>query len=190
MRLSAGTGRWVALLVGAGLFLAGCVGSPAGVYPVQDFQLERYLGTWYSVKRLDHSFERDLTDVTATYRVRDDGRVDVINRGLRPEACEWREATAVARFQGRPEVASLSVTFVWPFAGGYHVIALDHDDYAWALVSGPTRGYLWILARDPLLDQAIIDELVAYAASLGFPADRLMRVSHGDSDCPPPSASG
>jgi len=177
VRLSAG------LLVGAALLLAGCVGSPPGVYPVQDFALERYLGTWYSVKRLDHSFERDLTDVTATYRLREDGRVDVINRGLRPETCEWREASAVARFQGRPEVASLSVTFVWPFAGGYHVIALDHAEYQWALVSGPTRGYLWILARDPDLDQAVIDTLVSYAAGLGFPAQRLMRVAHGESGC-------
>ena len=58
-------------------------------------------------------------------------------------------------------MASLSVTFFPPFAGGYHVFALDKRNYAWALISGPSRDYLWLLARRPDLDAGTRDRLIA-----------------------------
>jgi len=64
------------------LFLAGCVGAPEHIQPVDEFELNRYLGTWYEIARLDHSFERGLEQVTANYSLRDDGGVKVINKGF------------------------------------------------------------------------------------------------------------
>ena len=171
------------LLVMATTLLAGCTGRPDGVKPVSPFDVERYLGTWYEIMRLDHRFERGLTNVTATYRLRKDDTVDVINRGFNRTTCQWKEAEGRAKFQGSANVASLSVTFFWPFAGGYHVFNLDHEDYGWAAVSGPSHSYLWILARQPDLSPIIRDRLVDQARDLGFPVEELILVDHSAADC-------
>jgi apolipoprotein D and lipocalin family protein len=169
--------------VGLAIGMAGCTGKPDGVEPVQGFDVSRYQGLWYEIMRLDHSFERGLTNVTARYTPRPDGTLEVVNRGFDPEDCEWDEATGVAEFQGDKSVASLSVTFFWPFAGGYHVFALDKADYQYALVSGPDRDYLWLLARDPALSVEIRQSLVDEARAKGFPVDDLIMVNHDPAAC-------
>lgn len=170
------------------ILIAGCTGRPDGVQPVTSFEISRYQGMWYEIMRLDHSFERGLTNVTATYTLRDDGSVGVLNRGFDTKNCRWKETEGRAVFQGDPGTASLSVTFFWPFAGGYHVLALDPQDYGWALVSGPSRNYLWILARQPDLPPDIRDRLVETARGLGFPVDELILVDHAmEMSCPPPA---
>ena len=161
---------------------AGCTGMPGGVSPVQDFEPERYLGKWYAVARLDHRFERGLSNVSAIYEARPDGAITVRNQGFDPRACIWRDVTGSARFLKDRDVASLAVSFFGPFEGGYHVIALD-GRYRWAMVSGPTRSYLWILAREPRLDPKIFQALVEEARDLGYPVDGLIVVEHGKTDC-------
>ena len=164
-----------------------CTGIPKGVAPVDGFDVQRYKGEWFEIMRLDHSFERGLSNVTASYALRDDGSVGVVNRGFDAKNCRWKEATGRAVFQGAPDIASLSVTFFWPFAGGYHVLALDKQAYRWALVSGPTRSYLWLLARQPDLAPDIRNRLVDEARALGFPVEELILVEHGPLPCVPAS---
>ena len=154
---------------------------PRGITPVEGFEVERYMGRWYEIARLDHRFERGMTDVTADYRLQPDGTVQVVNSGMR--GGQRRSARATARFRGDPSVASLAVTFFPGFPGGYHVFALD-EDYRWALVSGPDRGYLWILARRPGIEPGLYRQLVGIARDRGFPVDRLIRVRHGDAPAP------
>jgi apolipoprotein D and lipocalin family protein len=144
---------------------------------VQGFELERYLGTWHEIARLDHRFERGLTNVTATYTMREDGGVRVVNRGFRPATGAWEEAIGKAYFVGAPSVGSLKVSFFGPFHGGYNVIDLDRDGYRYALVCGPTRSYLWILARQPTLEDATVRALVEKARALGFAVDNLVYVA-------------
>lgn len=158
------------------LLLAACTGVPEGVEPISGFDLERYLGTWYEVGRFDHRFERGLEQVTATYSLRDDGGVKVVNRGFDAEAGEWRESVGKAYPVGAPDVGRLKVSFFGPFYGGYNIVALG-DAYDHALVVGPDRSYLWILSRTPSLEPAIFDALVERARSLDFPVDDLIRVS-------------
>ena len=157
--------------------MGGCTGIPEGLEPVRGFEPERYMGRWFEVARLDHGFERGLTDVTAEYAIDDDGDVLVRNRGYDVEDEEWREAEGTASFQGARDVGSLSVAFFWPFYGGYHVLALD-PDYGWALVCGPSRDYLWILARTPTLPEAVRAELLASAEGWGFDTEALIWVAH------------
>ena len=160
------------------LGLAGCsTAAPSNVTAVEDFEIERYLGTWHEIARLDHRFERGLTKVTATYSRRDDGGVRVINRGYDEAADEWKQAEGRAYFRGDPTIGSLKVSFFGPFYGGYHIFALDHPDYEWALVSGQRRDYLWILARSPHLDRAITAKLVDKARAAGFAVDELIWLS-------------
>jgi len=156
--------------------LAGCLGVPKGAEPVQGFEIDRYLGTWYEIARLDHSFERGLSNVTAQYSLLDNGGVRVINRGYENAKGKWDEADGKAYFVDDPTVGMLKVSFFGPFYGAYNVIALDQKDYRWSLVAGPDTDYLWILSRSPQLDEDVYDELVAIAASLGFDTGALIVV--------------
>lgn len=165
------------------LALAACTGVPEGITPVKPFDVSRYQGEWFEVMRLDHSFERGLTNVSATYAVEKDGSVSVVNRGFDRKNCRWKEAKGEARFLGDRHTGSLAVTFFWPFAGGYHVFELDKQDYRWAVIAGPTRDYLWILARHPDLSKAQRDRLIADAKRLGFPTADLILVDHSKPVC-------
>jgi len=157
--------------------LAGCTQVPDGVQAVNGFDAERYLGRWYEVARLDHSFERGLDNISATYTSRDDGGIDVLNRGYDRAEGQWREARGRARFVGPRDVAMLEVSFFGPFYGGYNVVALD-PDYQLSLVAGPTRKYLWILARRPDPPREAVDRLVQRADELGFDISALIWVRH------------
>jgi apolipoprotein D and lipocalin family protein len=164
-----------ALLFGTFL-LAGCTAAPQGIMPVDNFDLDRYLGAWYEIARLDHRFERGLSQVSATYSKRSDGGVEVVNRGFSDKAGKWKEAKGRAYFIGDPDVARLKVTFFWPFYGGYNVIELDHENYDYALICGPSREYLWILARSRQLDAEILQRLVTTAERFGFDTSKLIHV--------------
>jgi apolipoprotein D and lipocalin family protein len=167
----------VALL--AALLQACTTTVPEGVKPVDDFELQRYLGTWHEVARLEHRFQRGLSRVTATYSLRDDGGVHVVNRGFNEETGEWKEAIGKAYFVGESDVGQLKVSFFGPFYGGYNIIQLDKADYRYSLVAGPDLDYLWILSRTPELDPVILDRLVAHAAELGFATDELIFEEQG-----------
>ncbi len=159
------------------LLLSGCsVGMPDNIRPVGDFQLERYLGTWYEIARLDHSFERGLSRVTAEYSMRDDGGVRVMNRGFNAKDDKWKDAEGKAYFVEGTDQGYLKVSFFGPFYGSYIVFELDRENYRYALVCGPDKSYLWILARTPELDRLVLDGLVARADSLGFETDKLIFV--------------
>ena len=146
---------------------------PAGIEPVSGFDAPRYMGRWFEIARLDHRFERGMTDVTATYGLNGDGTVRVVNRGLKDG--HWKSIEGTARFRGTPDVASLAVSFFPLLSGGYHVFALD-EDYRWAMISGPDRGYLWILAREPRMDEGLYRRLVEIAREKRFAVEGLVRV--------------
>lgn len=160
------------------MLLGGCVGMPDTVRPVENFQLERYLGTWYEIARLDHSFERGLSRVSAEYSLRGDGDVRVLNRGFDAARGRWKEAEGRARFVRDPGTGHLKVSFFGPFYGSYVIFELDHENYRYAVVSGPDTSYLWILARTPALDPELKAELAARAAARGFDTGALIFVDH------------
>jgi apolipoprotein D and lipocalin family protein len=165
------------------LTLAACATAPPeGLRPVTSFDINRYLGQWYEIARLDHSFERGMSDVSATYQLQEDGSVKVINRGYDTQRQAWKEAIGRALFIGDSSTASLKVSFFGPFYGGYHVIALDQQNYRWSLVAGPDRDYLWILARDKTLPDEVCEQLLNQARALGFATDKLIWVEHKRTD--------
>lgn len=174
--------RWRAafavLMLGLAVVLGACsTAPPAGVSVVSPFDVNRYLGTWLEVARLDHRFERGLSRVSATYRLNDDGSVKVLNRGYNAEKGEWSEAEGRAVFTGDSNTGSLKVSFFGPFYGGYHVIALD-PDYRWAMVIGPDPSYLWILSREAQLPPGVRERLLAQAAQAGVETTELIWVDH------------
>jgi apolipoprotein D and lipocalin family protein len=164
------------------LFLAltctGCVGIPDGLTPVENFQLEKYMGRWYEIARLDHSFERGLTNVTAEYSLRQDGTVRVFNRGYSEKDNRWKEAEGKASFVNQTDRGFLKVSFFGPFYGSYIIFDLDYENYSYALVCGPDRSYFWLLARNPHIDGDLKKRLIAKAAASGFATDKLISVQH------------
>lgn len=162
-------------IVGSLLTAACATTPPDNVKVVENFQSTRYLGQWYEIARLDHRFERGLEQVTATYSPREDGGLKVVNRGFNPNKQRWQESVGKAYFTGKPQRASLKVSFFGPFYAGYNVIALD-DDYRHALVCGPNRSYLWILSRTPQVDKQVKEDLVHKARENGFAVNKLIWV--------------
>jgi len=174
--------RVLFLLMSAALyFLTGCVGVPDGVEPVESFEPSRYLGKWYEIARLDHSFERGLTEVTATYSQREDGGIRVVNEGYSMESGEWSRAEGKAFFVQGDDRGFLKVSFFGPFYGSYIIFDLD-PDYRYSMVSGPNKSYLWLLARAPTIDKATIEQFVRKAKLMGFDTDKLIYVDQGGTD--------
>jgi apolipoprotein D and lipocalin family protein len=157
--------------------LLGCTGVPEGIEPVEEFELERYLGTWYELARLDHFYERGLSKVTARYSMRDDGMVKVENRGYASAKGEWSEIEGRATFAGRRDRGHLKVSFFGPFYASYVIFELDRD-YRYAFVTSRTKGSLWLLSRTPDADPALMEKFIARARELGFRTDELIVVDH------------
>jgi len=165
------------VLVLACLILSGCLGMPKGISPVENFDLDKYLGRWFEIARLDHSFERGLEKVTADYSLRDDGGVAVKNRGFSPEDKEWREAIGKAYFVNSPDEGYLKVSFFGPFYGSYVVFDIDKEGYQYAFVSGPDLSYLWLLARSPEVSDDVMAAFIDRASALGFDTGNLILVN-------------
>ena len=158
------------------LVLAGCVGRPEHIVPVSNFDTTRYLGKWYEIARLDHSFERGLSHVTADYSLRQDGGLKVLNRGYKDADAKWKEAEGKAYFVDKKDVGYLKVSFFGPFYGSYIVFDLDQQDYSYSMISGPDKSYLWLLSRTPTMDPALQQRLVERARGLGFDTSKLIYV--------------
>jgi len=154
------------------VFLSGCTSVPKGIEPISGFKLSRYLGTWYEIARLDHSFERGLNQVSAEYSMRPDGGVRVLNRGK--SSTGWNSAEGRAYFAEGSDTGHLKVSFFGPFFGAYVIFDLDQENYQTAYVCGPNRNYLWLLSRTPTLPQAEIDRFIKKANALGFKSKQLI----------------
>lgn len=158
--------------------LTGCLGMPETVTPVENFDLNRYLGKWYEIARLDHSFERGLERVTAEYSMRDDKGISVVNRGYSIEDKEWKVAEGRAYFVEEENKGYLKVSFFGPFYGSYVVFEIDREGYEYAFISGPDKSYLWLLSRTPKLQQEIIEKFKLTSKERGFDTSKLIFVNH------------
>lgn len=164
-----------AVFVGTQMALSGCaVSVPRGVDPVSHFDINRYLGTWYELARIDHHFEKNLIQVVARYQLNADGSISVLNRGFDALKQEWREAEGKAQFLGPSNVAALKVSFFGPFCGGYNVVSLD--EYQTSLVIGGSLDYFWLLSRQKSIPEEQLHLLLLKAQSLGVDLSRVIRV--------------
>jgi apolipoprotein D and lipocalin family protein len=159
------------------LMLNSCSGIPKGAKAVSPFELDRYLGVWYEIARLDMKFEKDLNNVTATYSMNENGTVKVNNQGYNYVINEWKQAIGKAKFAENTNEAKLKVSFFGPFYAAYNVIALDKD-YKYALVCGPNLKYLWILSREKTIPENIKSDYLNIAREIGFSVDELIWVEH------------
>lgn len=170
--------KWLLVILSFSLF--SCTEQQDTIKVVQNIDANQYLGTWYEIARLDHSFEHGLQNVTAQYIQNENGTIKVINRGFNPKKNAWKEAEGKAHFvdavnKDGTYTGKLKVSFFGPFYGSYHIIELDKPYYNYAMVTGG-QDYLWILSRTPQLAYPIKQQLIAQAKELGFATDKLIYV--------------
>lgn len=144
---------------------------------VKNFDITKYLGTWYEIARFDYKWEKNLDQVTATYSKRDDGKIKVQNQGHNSKTGNWEESIGKAKFAQEQTIGALKVSFFGPFYVDYKVILLD-DDYRYALVTGESKDYLWLLSRTPTIPEEIREQYVTFAEKHGFDTSKLIWVKH------------
>lgn len=158
------------------LFVSACTGLPEGITPVQNFEPDRYLGKWYEVARLDHRFERGLTQVSAEYAMRDDGGIQVLNSGYSAAEDAWKSAEGRAYFVGDSALGHLKVSFFGPFYASYVIFELD-EEYRYAFIAGHNRDYLWLLSREPQISEHLKTSFISKVTSLGFDSEAIIWVA-------------
>ena len=143
---------------------------------VEDFDIQKYLGTWYEIARYDHYFERDLVGVTANYSFRSDGKLNVINRGYENNLNGKKtEAIGKAKIPNKNIAAKLKVSFFWFFYADYFVLELDKN-YQWAIVGSKSDKYLWILSRTPQISKTQYQYLLNLITKRGYSTKDLILV--------------
>lgn len=157
--------------------ITACTGLPKDIQPVSHFDLQKYLGTWYEIARLDHSFERGLTKISAEYGIREDGAVRVLNKGFSIKENVWNTAEGKAYFVDDETKGHLKVSFFGPFYGSYVVFKLD-PDYQYAFITSYNKDYLWLLSRNSEVSDAIKEEFIEQVRLKGFDEKSLIWVDH------------
>jgi apolipoprotein D and lipocalin family protein len=137
--------------------------------------LQRYLGTWYEIATIPASFQKNCVAVTATYTLRPDGKIGVLN-SCRKFTLDGKEKSVKGKawVVDQKTNARLKVQFFWPFRGDYWIIELD-PDYQYAVVGHPGRGYLWILCRRPQMDESLYTQLLEKITAQGYDAKQIVK---------------
>lgn len=144
------------------------------VSTVKELDLQKYLGTWYEIARYNHKFERGLQGVTATYSMRDDGKIKVLNQGYK-NSLEEELSRAVGKAKLTGEPGKLKVSFFWIFYANYFVLELE-ENYQWALIGSKSDKYLWILSRTPQLGENVKTDILNRAKKRGYDTSKLIWV--------------
>lgn len=147
---------------------------------VKELDLNRYLGTWYEIARFPHSFEKNLVGVTATYSMRSDGKIEVVNQGFKNSlGGEPSQAIGKAKIPNPQEPGKLKVSFFWIFYADYFVLELD-ENYQYAMIGSSSDKYFWILSRTPQLAPEIYEMLLEKARVRGYNLEKLEKVPQAE----------
>jgi apolipoprotein D and lipocalin family protein len=139
--------------------------------------IDRYLGKWYEIARFPHRFEKDLIGVTATYVLRDDGKINVLNAGYKNNfKGRYKEAHGIAKIPDKYDASKLKVSFFLFFYADYFILELDTLKYHYAMVGSSSPDYLWILCRSPLMNEETYNMLIEKAKARGYQTEKLIKV--------------
>jgi lipocalin len=147
---------------------------------VEEVDISKYAGVWYEIAKLPNRFEKGLDCITATYTQKENGKIEVLNKGQKiKDKPQFKNIKGTAWVPNPDYQGRLKVSFFRPFSGDYYIIALD-ENYQYALVGSPSRKYLWVLSKNKDLKDSIYDELLKIAASNGFDVGNVVKVNQ---DC-------
>ncbi|MBL7734270.1 MAG: lipocalin family protein [Chitinophagaceae bacterium] len=160
-----------------------CASIPKNAKTVRNFEVDKYLGTWREIARLDFRFEKDLDNVSAQYSLNNKGNIVVLNSGYNYKKKEWKKAKGLAKFRGSKDIGELKVGFFGPFYAGYNVAALD-ENYQYALIAGRNLNFLWILSRTKTIPENIKADYLKISEEIGYDISKLIWVKHDRNDNP------
>ncbi len=166
----------IASLLGCFILLS-CQSIPKGATVVQNFDAQKYTGTWYEIARIDFKQERNLNNTVAQYTLKDNGDIKVVNSGYNYIKEEWKDAVGNAKFRGKASEGALKVSFFGPFYSGYNVFAVDKE-YKYALVGGKNYDYLWILSREKSIPEQMKQKYLKIATDFGYNVSDLIWIEH------------
>lgn len=164
------------LLTVTSIFLVACIGVPDDIEPIDNLNLDQYLGTWYEIARLENKFEKGLSNVTAEYSLNSNGSIKVINRGYNDAQGDWQDITGKACFVDQANIAHLKVSFFGPFYSSYIVFELG-EEYEYAFITGVDKNFLWLLSRTPDVKQSLIDQFLETAEKKNFNLGEIIMVN-------------
>jgi len=164
--------RNILFIIGVSIIFLGCSNKYPHLDTVKNVDIQKYKGTWYEIARFEHFFEKGCKNVTATYELKNDGDIKVINSCVNIDDNSKKQATGVV-FVADETNSKLRVSFFRPFYGDYWILDLDKD-YTYALVGTPSREYLWILSRTKTIPKNIKQKLVNKISKLGFEKQKLI----------------
>jgi len=167
----------ITVLVAASVFFCRSAGAASGspyLPTAQKVELQRYMGVWHEIARLEHFFQKNCVGSSAEYALQDDGEVSVVNRCIDERDGSLREAKGRAWSVDPLDNSKLKVSFFWPFRGDYWIIELG-ENYEYSVVGAPNRQYLWILAREPVMDATVYSGIIERLRQQGFPVENLVR---------------
>ena len=164
------------LILSLVVFFTACTTPKAPLATVEKVNIDKYLGTWYEIARYEHFFERGCSNISATYSLREDGEIDVLNSCTKDGKLSQAKGVAYATDDTN---AKLKVSFFRPFYGNYWVLMLD-EEYKYVVIGEPTREYFWILSRTKVLDENIKKKILLEMPKLGYQEDKLIWPQHSN----------
>lgn len=175
----------VLLAISLGYLMFGKLGMPEGLSAVTPFDLRKLEGDWHEIARLDHGFEKGLSHVVNHYEMGADGDFKLEVRAFDQRHGRWQSSYGKGALIGEPSIGRLKVSYFGPFYGSFNIIALDEANYTWMMATGPSRHYLWILAREKRLDDKVMQDLIRKAVGMGFKLEKLVYVDQKPESLPP-----
>ena len=149
------------------------------LFTVDSVNLTKYAGLWYEIAKIPNRFQKSCArNTTAEYKLRDDGKIDVINKCIEEDG-DTNKVEGIAKVVDKKSNAKLEVSFVrilgiQLFWGDYWIIGLDKD-YKYAIVGTPARKYGWILSRKPALSKGDMNTIYSTLREQGYdPKDFVM----------------
>ena len=172
-------GSLVYITVAFSLILTSCsqmnIESTNSLQTVKHVDLTRYIGVWYEIARYTHRFQEGCVGSKATYSLRDDGKLTVVNECFDGSfSGKLRSAKGKAWVVDKQSNAKLKVSFFWPFSGDYWIIDLGKD-YEYAVIGHPKRKYLWILSRSPQMDEKVYQEILSRLNKQDYDTTKLIK---------------
>jgi apolipoprotein D and lipocalin family protein len=156
------------------IFIVSCAHNPP-LDVVSKVDLKRYVGTWYEIASYPTSFQKGCIGTKATYSLREDGDIDVLNQCYKKGFDgEISSAKGKAWVVDKTTNAKLKVRFFWPFWGSYWIIDLGKD-YNYAVVGHPSREYLWVLSRTPQMDDVLYYDILGRITQQGYDTSKLVK---------------
>ena len=144
---------------------------------IKNLDIKRYLGMWYEIGRFQHSFEKNLVGCSATYTLRKNGTIEVLNKGYY-KSMEGRLKVAKGTAKLTDQPGKLRVSFFLFFYSDYLILELDKEEYQWALIGSSAPGYLWILSRHPVMPDELYREILKKAAERNYDISKIYKVPH------------